>query len=437
MLLFFQYGHAQIQSLPTGGYRWAKKEEKRSFLENILENPSDFRSNSEDTGYICEVDLEYPDSLHDLHSDMPLAPEHIAISKDKICPLMKTHCPYGDSYISKKLVGTLKDKKKYVLHYQILKLYISMGLKIKRLHRLLAFKQRPFMQDYISHIAELRLASKNEFEKSCLKKLANSNYGKMIENTRKYKDVRICQTTESFLEAISSPLFLSFKIYNQNLVICFLQKSSIFLRSCHAIGLSILDLSKLHMYDLYYNHIIPDTKLSPIDNTLSIMMSDTDSFLFSFKKKTTNEFLSNIEHIMDFSNYPKDHTLFSRANAGQLGYLKDEMKGEAEISGVVALKSKCYSIKSRNAISKCKGIPKVATNKLKFKHYKQTLLKKETFYSKFARISSKDHEVSTVSFKRKSLSFYDDKRFYLCNIHSLPYGHYKLRQDEDALCHCN
>jgi len=155
MLLFFQYGHAQIQSLPTGGYRWAKKEEKRSFLENILENPSDFRSNSEDTGYICEVDLEYPDSLHDLHSDMPLAPEHIAISKDKICPLMKTHCPYGDSYISKKLVGTLKDKKKYVLHYQILKLYISMGLKIKRLHRLLAFKQRPFMQDYISHIAEL------------------------------------------------------------------------------------------------------------------------------------------------------------------------------------------------------------------------------------------------------------------------------------------
>ena len=293
------------------------------------------------------------------------------------------------------------------------------------------------MRAYIDHIAKLRCASQNEFEKSCLKKMANSNFGKTIEDKRKHRDVKICQSESSFQDAISSPLFLSFKIYSPNLVICFMKKKSIFLRSCHAIGLSILDLSKLHMYDLYYNHIIPSTELSPVNGTLAIMMSDTDSFIFCFKSKTTSQFLNDISHIMDFSNYPPNNSLYSRANAGQLGYLKDEMKGRSEITGVIALKSKCYSIKSEAETSKCKGIPKVAISKLKFKHYKQSLFNEKSFKSKFARISSKDHEVSTTVFKRKSLSFYDDKRFYLCNVHSLPYGHYKIKQNKGGLISCD
>ena len=373
------------------------------------------------------MDLEYPEDLHDYHSDMPLAPEHLDISRDNICPLMIENCPYSKLYKSRKLIGTLAEKKKYVLHYQILKLYLSLGLKVAKIYRVLKFNQEPFMQKYISHLASLRSQSKNEFEKSCMKKLANSNYGKMIEDVRKYKEVKICQTRNSALKAMSSPFFENFKIYGEKLIICFLKKKSIYLKSCHAIGLAILDLSKLHMYDLYYNYIIPQTNMSPVDASLSIMMSDTDSFLFAFKNKTTEQFLHDIEPIMDFSNYPKDHAAYSMKRAGQLGYLKDEMKG-TEIKGVVALKSKCYSIKtSAKSISKCKGIPRVATSKLQFKHYKKSLFKRKTIHSRFSKISSKDHKVSTTTFLRKSLSCYDDKRFYLCNIHSLPYGHYKLK----------
>ena len=411
-------------------------DEKKDFLKNLKSNLKSFRDNSDLIGYIAEVDLEYPKNLHDLHKDMPLAPEHLIITKKDISPLMQEQCPYADSYKSKKLVGTLDKKNKYIVHYQTLKLYLTLGIKIKVVHRLLAFDQRPFMQDYIYHIAKLRTKSHNNFEKSCLKKLANSNYGKMIEDVRKYKEVKICQTRSSFQKTISSPLYLNHKQYNENLVLCFMKKSTIFLRSCHAIGLSILDLSKLHMYDLYYNYIIPSTNLSPIDNSLSIMMSDTDSFLFAFKGKTVENFLLDIEHIMDFSNYPKNHKLSDTSKAGKLGYLKDELKGEAKIKGVVALKSKCYSIKSDFNINKCKGIPKVATNKLQFKQYKKALFQNKIYKSKFPKISSdKNHIVTTSLYTRKSLSCYDDKRFYLCNKHSLPYGHYKLK-DKNITCSC-
>ena len=309
-----------------------------------------------------------------------------------------------------------------------------MGLKLKKIHKILLFKQKAFIAPFIAHIATLRTASLNEFEKKCLKLMANSLFGKMIEDIRKYFEVRICQTKQQFQKLASSPFFISAIIYSENLVICFMRKQKVYLRSCHAIGLSILDYSKLHMYDLYYNYIIPSTKLSPVNKTLSIIMSDTDSFLLAFKNKSLKAFFKNISHVMDYSNYPKEHPLYSDEVAGALGFLKDEMKGSAVIEGAVALKSKCYSIDSRTVINKCKGIPKIATSKLQFKHYREVLEKRKTFKAQFKKITSKKHIVSTTNFTRKSLSFYDDKRFYLCNIHSLPYGHYRIKK---KMTHCD
>ena len=130
---------------------------------------------------------------------------------------------------------------------------------------------------------------------------------------------------------------------------------------------------------------------------------------------------------MDFSNYKKTHSMFSNRNAGQLGYLKDEMRGECQIYNAIALKSKCYSLRTDSAINKCKGIPKVASSRLKFKDYKKALLQRKRIRTQFHKIASKDHCVTTTKFDRKSLSFYDDKRFYTCDVHSLPYGHFRLK----------
>ena len=388
-------------------------------------------------GYILEVDLKYPEKLHDHHQDMPLAPEHFCITNNVISPLMVGKSQYGQSYRAKKLVGTLNDKKSYIVHYKLLKYYIQSGLKIKKVKKILTFEQSAFMNGYISHLARLRSDSCNSFEKSVLKKLANSCYGKMIENVRKYKIVKVCQTRNSFLKSASSPFFEGFKIYNDQLAFCFLKKPVIYMKSFHAVGLSILDYSKLHMYQLYYDHIIPLTGLSPSNGTIQVVMSDTDSFLLLLKNMSADQFYRSIESIMDFSNYPKTSKFYSTEVAGRLGFLKDETKGQSTITGVIALKAKCYSIKTNSSMSlnKLKGVSKVATSKLSYDDYKNTLMEQKGMRLTFSKITTKDHKVSTTQLSKSALTFYDDKRFYTCSIHSLPYGHYKVKRDKIPKCH--
>ena len=120
------YGWASSKSLPTHGFKWMEEDE----LENWEKHPC-----------ILEVDLEYPKSLHDLHSDYPLAPEQIEVNKVK------------------KLVPNLWDKKKYVIHYKNLKQYLSLGLELTRIHRGIRFEESPWLKKYIDLNTDLRTAA--------------------------------------------------------------------------------------------------------------------------------------------------------------------------------------------------------------------------------------------------------------------------------------
>ena len=116
-------------------------------INKILETADD-----SDVGYIVEVDLDYPDDLHNLHSDFPLAP-----TKDKIdaywlsdyqrelLEQMQVNAPPSN----KKLIQTLFPKTKYNLHYQTLNLYVEPGLKVTKVHRALAFKQFKWLAPYV------------------------------------------------------------------------------------------------------------------------------------------------------------------------------------------------------------------------------------------------------------------------------------------------
>ena len=85
----------------------------------------------EDTPCILEVDLEYPRDLHDLHNDYPLAPERLKIGGVE------------------KLIPNLWDKEKYIVHHENLKLYEELGLKVKKIHRGIKFREEPWMRSYI------------------------------------------------------------------------------------------------------------------------------------------------------------------------------------------------------------------------------------------------------------------------------------------------
>ena len=139
------YGWAMCESLPIGNFEMYNDLNEK-IKEKIITQLENWKSSSK-KGYIIELDLEYPKELHDLHNSYPLAPEKIKI--DKIS----------------KLIPNLYDKKNYICHIKNLQLYVSLGLKIKKIHRILEFDQKPWMKGYIEFNTELRKKATNAFEK--------------------------------------------------------------------------------------------------------------------------------------------------------------------------------------------------------------------------------------------------------------------------------
>ena len=137
--------------------------------------------------YILEVDFEYFDKLHKLHNHYPLTPEKLEISNK----LLSNHCSsIANEYDIKisgvnKLVPNLGHKNKYVLYHKNLQLYLSLKLKLAKVHRILKFKQSDWLKKYIDFNTEKRENAGNSFGKDFFKLMNNSTFGKTIENLRK------------------------------------------------------------------------------------------------------------------------------------------------------------------------------------------------------------------------------------------------------------
>ncbi|XP_068704228.1 uncharacterized protein [Montipora foliosa] len=163
------YGWAMSQYLPNGGFRWMTEKQ----INNI--NLSKYSENSK-KGLILEVDLAYPKELRDLHNDYPLAPEKVKVNKD----MLSNYCQeIADKFnvstgLFHKLIPTLSNKEKYVLHYRNLQLYTDLGLKITKVHRVLEFNQSPWLKEYIDFNTQKRTNAKNAFEKDFFKLMNNS-----------------------------------------------------------------------------------------------------------------------------------------------------------------------------------------------------------------------------------------------------------------------
>ena len=207
------YGWAMSQYLPTGGFKWMK--------QNKIDNLDLGKYHEESKkGIILEVDLEYPEKLHDLHNDYPLAAEKIKVEKS----MLSNYCnKISEKYnistgLVQKLIPTLSNKKNYVLHYRNLQLYTSLGLKLSKVHRVLEFNQSPWLKQYIDYNTEKRKNAKNDFEKDFFKLMNNSVFGKTMENLRKRVDVRLVTDEKKLLKLTSKPTYVSSKIFNENLV---------------------------------------------------------------------------------------------------------------------------------------------------------------------------------------------------------------------------
>ena len=408
------YGWAMSQYLPTGKFKWLTKGDL-----------ADYRENS-DEGIILEVDLDYPEELHDLHNDYPLAPEKLKVNKNMLseyCQKISEKFNISSGQVHK-LITTLNKKEKYVLHYRNLQLYLSLGLKLKKVHRVLQFKQSPWLKKYIDFNTNKRTLSSNDFEKNFFKLMNNSVFGKTMENLRKRVDVRLVTDKEKLLKLASKPSYVSSKIFNENLVAVHKIKETLTMNRPAFVGACILDLSKTFMYDFHYNYI----KYKYGDKA-KLLFTDTDSLTYEIETPDAYaDFIQN-KDIFDNSDYNKKSPFYFDHNKKVIGKFKDEAAG-IPVTEFVGLRSKMYSYTLDNKQTKrtAKGIKKnIIQNNLSHDNYKKVLLSDEQIHHSMKTIRSVNHQLSSYELNKISLSCFDDKRYIHENgITSFAYGHYKI-----------
>ena len=174
----------------------------------------------------------------------------------------------------------------------------------------------------------------------------NCFFGKTCEDVRKYRDVKIVLDEKKARKLISRPSLEQCKIYEEILVAIQLKRNKVILNKSRYIGLSVLDISKLIMYDFHYDFIMkkfPGAKL---------LFTDTDSFCYWIPTEVDiDESIVGRTDWFDLSNFPKDHPNYDAINKLIPGKFKDEMGG-AVIMEFVGLRAKMYSIKLLNGWEK-------------------------------------------------------------------------------------
>ena len=421
------YGWAMCKKLPVNGFKWMNEEELLNWrtLSTLygcekLHMGRDFKQVNENEwqflkcitatyGCILEVDLEYPEELHDLHNDYPLAPERLVVNKVE------------------KLIPNLNDKEKYVVYHENLKQYESLGLKIKKIHRGIIFRESDWMKEYIDLNTGLRACAANDFEKDFFKLMNNSVFGKTMENIRNRVDIQLVNSEEKAKRLAAKPNFKHCTIFSEKLCAINMIKKWLNFDKPVYIGMCILDRSKILMYDFHYNYILPK-----YGDKAKLLFTDTDSLAYEIETKDFyKDIADDITAKFDTSNFPKDHPskIYTTTNKKVVGMFKDEAGGE-QIVEFVGLRSKLYSYKmlSEAEDKKCKGVKKPVVKKsIKFDDYKKCLFGGGKQYRRMYNIRSHKHEVFTEELNKIALSANDDKRIIQSDkIHTLAYGHYEL-----------
>ncbi len=271
-----------------------------------------------ENGYFYLVDLDYPAELHDLHSDYPLCPVRKTVKKSEFSS--RTNKVMNEHQLNytatPKLCGTLEPKRMYLTLYCNLKFALQKGMKLVKVHAVIKFRQERWMKDFIDRCVQLRNDSQSQFEKDLAKLVANSVYGKMLEDQLGRVVVKLIKDQENnvpFQTCLASPYFSKFFTIanNPDLVGVCMKTKECEVNKPISVGFAILEISKLIMQKFWYDCIKPR-----YGDKVKLLMTDTDSFEMRIE---TNDFYRDllepdnpIAKVMDYSNYggiPYGYTL--------------------------------------------------------------------------------------------------------------------------------
>ena len=233
------YGWAMSKKLPVREFTWAKK--PLIYTKQAIK----MYDENNDYGTILEVDIEYPTMVRIKHKDLPFLPYSPLLPKRK--KINKIH----------KLVTTLEDKEKYAIHISALKQALDHGLKLKKVHRVIEFKQEAWLKSYIDMNTNLRKDPKNDFQKDFFKLMNNSVFGKTMENVKNHRGIKLVTTNAQRRKYVSEPNYMTSKCFSNNLMAVEMRKIEVLMNKAVCPGQATLDISKTLMYEFYYEYLKP------------------------------------------------------------------------------------------------------------------------------------------------------------------------------------
>ena len=222
----------------------------------------------------------------------------------------------------------VKSYPEVVLSGQIsaLKQALNHGLVLKKIHRVIEFRQEAWLKSYIDMNTRLRTEAENDFEKDFFKLMNNSVFGKTMENVRKHRDIKLVTTDERRNKLVSEPNYHTTKYFSENLLAIEMKKTKVIMNKPVYLGQTILDISKTLTYEFWYDYIKPKyqekTKLCYVDTDSFIINIETEDFY--------NDIADYVERCFDTSNYDKNdkRPLAVGINKKVIGKFQDELGGK-------------------------------------------------------------------------------------------------------------
>ena len=423
------YGGAMSRFLPSSGFRWLTHEEVANFrLATLSEEDGP-------VGFLLDVDLQFPRELHDYFNDFPPAPESIMVEDKWLSELQRQAFNTEKRARSQKLVPHLNDHRHYHVHGCTLKLYLTLGVVVSKVHRILTFQQTQLIKPWVDLNTSLRKKAAEIGDTLAVeqaKLMVNATYGKTLQNVRKYADYKLAKTdvegtSERRLAKMVAKNTLKRFVCMKSLYVLEFAKKKVRLNQPLYLGAATLDYAKLSIYRFWYKTLKPNFA------DLKLIYTDTDSLIVHVRSGDIYRDCKQLEErnnggpittagqgVFDWSSLdPVFHAeYYSTTNSKELGKFKFD-DGSNIVCEFIALRSKMYTklrvfspaqrkfVKNKIA---AKGVPRMALPQLDFEDCLQTGSRHKV---SFVRIGGRQFDVATKKEEKEGLAppVFNDKRF--------------------------
>ena len=422
------YGKALSSYLPIGGFKWMMDTDE---WHHMMVNPVAWimsQSDEQDNGYTLEVDLCFPEAIHDNLKGLTPVPYQRKVEWDELSPYQQNLANNLQvsqaSLNTSRLMTDLYPRCNYVVHYRVLKFYLSLGVKLERVHRAVSYIQKPIFKPYIDQLAHNRQVADSEgkeFEVKMWKLAANAVYGKSVESVRKRCNFIVCRDEVKAMRYTKKPTFQEVIMLDDcNVAILRVKKLAVKLNKPLYLGITVLDEAKRILYNWNYNVAIPKWGA----DKFKTIATDTDSVYCLIETPNVYKDMKDQAEEYDMYDYPPDCPVFrpyhDATNHKVPSVMKDENAGSV-MHEMVFLKAKMYEYTTYGAkgtknegkyedVKKAKGVPKQALKNYTLDTYKEVLESSKQEYATFKCITSKKHNVHTTEQEKRSLNSCDFKR---------------------------